>query len=398
MCHQGWTAYLAIEVLLAVVASVEALTDAVAASSSTAVTDPLLLAPLAQSTTGSDGLHSTLSNSNSLAGLVRGSSNTQGSSTPRGSSAAALFAPQNSRGFTPSSSPRGSFTNMQSLAEEPAAAGVAASSAARPGIATGGGGSGISLSTLGGGGGGASTKPTRTVSVALSAPVVAAQHPGVAPLSAATVSTLVDVLWRPVLAGLSCALSHCRSRSNHESLMLVLLRGFQSYIFSAGALGEVPARDDFLKVLCEAAVTPAAMDEAGSSGSGEGPVRHPALLLVTLVMIRVGWKCSVKNKPFIRSPASPFRQGYAAAIHASCSANADMAVLCCHWSVCKVYVCLCRSPPFRCFPIQTGLRTSNASACLVNVDITLCKLHVSASPHCCLLRPGCEPAMPQLAC
>jgi hypothetical protein len=99
--------------------------------------------------------------------------------------------------------------------------------------------------------------------------VVAAQHVGVAPLSEATVSTAVDVLWRPVLAGLSSVLTHCRSRSGHESLMLVLLRGFQSYIFSAGALGEVPARDDFLKVLCEAAVTPAGADEAAGSGDNQ---------------------------------------------------------------------------------------------------------------------------------
>jgi hypothetical protein len=108
--------------------------------------------------------------------------------------------------------------------------------------------------------------------MALSAPVVAAQHAGVAPLSESTVSTVVDVVWRPVLAGLSSVLAHCRSRSSHESLMLVLLRGFQSYIFSAGALGEVPARDDFLKVLCETAVTPAGAEEPAGSGSGDNQV------------------------------------------------------------------------------------------------------------------------------
>jgi hypothetical protein len=235
--------------LLAVVASVEVLADAVSSSSSTAAppSDPLLLAPLA--TAGSGSAHSALSSSNSLAGLVRGSSSVHGTGTgtPRVSSVNALFALNNPRGGsgTPSASPRGSMTSLYA-----AAVGEDGSSSK---AAAGGGNSSSSnaaglpaqpaLGTLP-----AASKPARAQSMALSAPVVAAQHPGVAPLNATTVSTVVDVLWRPVLAGLSCALGHCRSRSSHESLMLVLLRGFQSYIFSAGALGEVPARDDFLKV------------------------------------------------------------------------------------------------------------------------------------------------------
>jgi hypothetical protein len=40
------------------------------------------------------------------------------------------------------------------------------------------------------------------------------------PLAAATVSTLVDVLWRPLLAGLSSVLSRCYDGSRHEALML----------------------------------------------------------------------------------------------------------------------------------------------------------------------------------
>lgn len=253
---QVWTAYLAVEVLLAVVASVEVLTDAVSTNSAAAPSDPLLLAPLA--TAGSGSMHSALSSSNSLAGLVRGSS-TQGTGTPRVSSVNTMFA-MNNKG-TPSSSPRGSTVSLSALAGEDSSRGPAAGSSsplpAQPALSTRG----------------STTSKPRPQSAALSAPVVAAQHPGVAPLSAATVSTVVDVLWRPVLAGLSCALGHCHSRSVHESLMLVLLRAFQSYIFSAGALGEVPARDDFLKVLCEAAVTPAGTEDGAGSGSGESQVR-----------------------------------------------------------------------------------------------------------------------------
>lgn len=47
------------------------------------------------------------------------------------------------------------------------------------------------------------------------------------PLTQAAVATLVDVLWRPLLAGLSCVLSRVASSSSHEPLLLVLLRGYQ---------------------------------------------------------------------------------------------------------------------------------------------------------------------------
>jgi hypothetical protein len=46
------------------------------------------------------------------------------------------------------------------------------------------------------------------------------QQQGQPPLAAATVSTLVDVLWRPLLAGLSSVLSRCCDGSRHEALML----------------------------------------------------------------------------------------------------------------------------------------------------------------------------------
>jgi hypothetical protein len=46
------------------------------------------------------------------------------------------------------------------------------------------------------------------------------QQLGQPPLAAATVSTLVDVLWRPLLAGLSSVLSRCYDGSRHEALML----------------------------------------------------------------------------------------------------------------------------------------------------------------------------------
>lgn len=51
-------------------------------------------------------------------------------------------------------------------------------------------------------------------------PAVAVQHSLQQPVTAATVSTLVDVLWRPLLAGLSGVLSRCTDNNRHEALML----------------------------------------------------------------------------------------------------------------------------------------------------------------------------------
>lgn len=41
---------------------------------------------------------------------------------------------------------------------------------------------------------------------------------------------MADILWRPVLAGLSCVLG----RTSNEATVLLLLRGYQSYTYSAG--------------------------------------------------------------------------------------------------------------------------------------------------------------------
>jgi hypothetical protein len=52
-------------------------------------------------------------------------------------------------------------------------------------------------------------------------------------ITADTVATMADILWRPVLAGLSAVLS----RAGSESTVLLLLRGYQSYTYSAGEGG-----------------------------------------------------------------------------------------------------------------------------------------------------------------
>ena len=73
-----------------------------------------------------------------------------------------------------------------------------------------------------------------------------------------TVATMVGVLWRPVLAGLSCVLA----RAQAEATVLLLLKGYQGYTYAAGALGEATARDAFLASLCEFAVAGAAAPPA----------------------------------------------------------------------------------------------------------------------------------------
>ncbi|WIA43332.1 hypothetical protein OEZ86_009826 [Tetradesmus obliquus] len=95
------------------------------------------------------------------------------------------------------------------------------------------------------------------------------QQQGQPPLAAATVSTLVDVLWRPLLAGLSSVLGRCYDGSRHEALMLQVLQAYQRYTYSAGALGEVHARDAFLAALCEVAVTPVAAAEEAAAAAGK---------------------------------------------------------------------------------------------------------------------------------
>lgn len=58
---------------------------------------------------------------------------------------------------------------------------------------------------------------------------------------------LVDALWRTTLGCLSSLLSVARQ----EALVLALLKGYQCYTYSAGALGASAARDGFLASLCE---------------------------------------------------------------------------------------------------------------------------------------------------
>jgi hypothetical protein len=247
---QAAIAYLALEVLLATVASVESLTDAVTGSSGIgrsisrstgavqAEANQLLLAPLAAPGAGSPGPQQ-------RAGLAQGSPSRR-SSTPAQqqqsplSAGAAAAVGLTLRTATPGSSPGGSSANLAAVAA----------------AAVGGGGTSTTSS---------STAPFRQPSLA--APAPAAQRCSVPPLTADAVSQLVDKLWRSLLVGLGCALGRVRSRPSHEALLLALLRGLQSYVFSAGVLGEGAARDGFLRVLCEAAVTPAGAEEAAAAAA-----------------------------------------------------------------------------------------------------------------------------------
>ena len=94
-------------------------------------------------------------------------------------------------------------------------------------------------------------------------------------------ATLLDVLWRPVLTGLSTILL----RATQEALVLALLKGYQCYIYSAGSLSELTARDGFLSSLCEVAVAPSEeggrlVERDGSLGQVRisGALCHPASL------------------------------------------------------------------------------------------------------------------------
>jgi hypothetical protein len=58
---------------------------------------------------------------------------------------------------------------------------------------------------------------------------------------------MVDALWRTALGCLSALLSAARQ----EALVVALLKGYQCYTYSAGALGAVAARDGLLASLCE---------------------------------------------------------------------------------------------------------------------------------------------------
>ena len=65
-----------------------------------------------------------------------------------------------------------------------------------------------------------------------------AARPDEATISMDTVATMADALWRPALAGLSALLA----RAGGEATVLLLLRGYQSYTYSAGASWQSPAQ------------------------------------------------------------------------------------------------------------------------------------------------------------
>lgn len=71
-----------------------------------------------------------------------------------------------------------------------------------------------------------SPRPSATYSVA------ALQQSAQPPLVPEKVSTLVDVLWRPLLAGLSGVLSRCTDNSRHEALMLQVSGSLQRSMYA----------------------------------------------------------------------------------------------------------------------------------------------------------------------
>jgi hypothetical protein len=167
--------------------------------------------------------------------------------------------------------------------------------------------------------------------------------------------------------------------------MLVLLRGFQSYIFSAGGLGEVPARDDFLKVLCETAVTPAAMDEAGSSGSGEGQVGHLSWLVIMVLeeavvaVPSVSGSCATNCHTLLHSSLFCYR--------VKCCLG-----ICKAWSfrlgICKVCVFLPNQPSRPLLLLQAGLRTSNASVGVLDADMSVSTIAPASGAGPAATTPG----------
>jgi hypothetical protein len=57
------------------------------------------------------------------------------------------------------------------------------------------------------------------------------------------------------------------------SALLQVLQAYQRYTYSAGAVGEVHARDAFLATLCEVAVTPVAAAEEAAAAAGKAAGR-----------------------------------------------------------------------------------------------------------------------------
>lgn len=57
---------------------------------------------------------------------------------------------------------------------------------------------------------------------------------------------IIDVLWKNLLGCFNALLP----RTNNDTLVMTLLKCFQSATYSAGAIGVVTARDGFLSSLC----------------------------------------------------------------------------------------------------------------------------------------------------
>jgi hypothetical protein len=82
------------------------------------------------------------------------------------------------------------------------------------------------------------------------------------------IGNMCDVLWRSLLGGLQSVLKAAKQ----EQLVLALLKGYQSYIFSCNTLGKTSARDGFLIDLCKVAGGVDADAQQESVSEGGAPV------------------------------------------------------------------------------------------------------------------------------
>eukprot|EP00879_Flechtneria_rotunda_P006735 GHRR01007076.1.p1 GENE.GHRR01007076.1~~GHRR01007076.1.p1 ORF type:complete len:1255 (+),score=514.44 GHRR01007076.1:492-4256(+) len=220
--HEVWIAYVALELLLSVIAAVETLADAVTNAGSSN-TEQLLLSPLSQA--GMErSISSVSSASSSHSGLGRTTSVT----------ISTLIAPVLS----------GSKVNTLTPSQSAALLVTADTAALKQKKSNSGSGNG-----------------SRGPGSSLAGQLSSQQQAGLSALNQAVVMNMVNNLYKKLLNGLSYVLSRCYDGSRHEAVMLQLLRGYQSFIFSAGAVKEQTARDAFLAALCEVAVTPATPDQ-----------------------------------------------------------------------------------------------------------------------------------------
>jgi hypothetical protein len=82
------------------------------------------------------------------------------------------------------------------------------------------------------------------------------------------IANMCDVLWRSLLGGLQSVLKAAKQ----EQLVLALLKGYQSYIFSCNTLNKMGARDGFLMDLCKVAGGVDADAQQESVSEGGAPV------------------------------------------------------------------------------------------------------------------------------